>query len=84
MKKIKNDEENYQDPYQFVIATPLNTDMFKESYPLEHHTSNVEQEEEESHFVLPYPFKHHTPDVEQEETEAESHFVLPKTPPPIP
>ena len=90
MKKIKNDEETFQDPYQFVIATPLNTDMFKEPYPFEHHTSDVEQEEEEvetkaeSHFVLPYPFKHHTSDVEQEETKAESHFVLPKTPPPIP
>ena len=72
MKKVKkNDEETFQDPYQFVIATPLNTDMFKEPHSFEHHTPVIheqEKEEVENHFV----------------SEAESHFVLPKTPSPIP
>ena len=56
MKKVKkNDEETFQDPYQFVIATPLNTDMFKEPYPFEQHTPVIHSEEEEE--AKPYLFQ---------------------------
>ena len=80
MKKIKkNDEQTFQDPYQFVIATPLNTDMFKEpEVPStfkepEHSTTIIPEQYFEPDFVLPKTVE-----------EDESHFVLPKTPPPIP
>ena len=81
MKKIKADDfktpKDFQDEY-LPIATPLNTEMFKETNPCFQKVAEAEQQ-----FVLPKPCLQKVPEAEPCFVSPE-HFVLPQTPSPIP